>query len=253
MSGAPRLMRGSRSQRTSTRRPPARDRLAPRSLHRWEDSSDAVAIESMHTSSDLGRASLSDMPPADQRASEAQERVVQAGVAFPADAEPAEVVQPGERSFHHPAHAAESRAVVGAAAGDPRFHASAPQLPTVLVVVVAAIGDHAVRSLARPATFARDGADPVDEGEQLRDVVAMSTGQRCAQRDAVTVDDQVVLGTGAGTIDWRMAGQRTTAKRADVAAVYYPGRPVEPAEGVESPEQLPMQPIPDAGFLPVTH
>jgi hypothetical protein len=31
------------------------------------------------------------------RASEAQERVVQAGVAFPADAEPAEVVQPGER------------------------------------------------------------------------------------------------------------------------------------------------------------
>jgi hypothetical protein len=60
------------------------------------------------------------------RASEAQERVVQAGVAFPADAEPAEVVQPGERSFHHPAHAAESRAVVGAAAGDDRFHASAP-------------------------------------------------------------------------------------------------------------------------------
>jgi len=69
------------------------------------------------------------------QASEAQERVVQAGVAFPADREPAEVVQPGERSFHHPAHAAESQAVVGAAADDHRFHASAPQLATVLVVV----------------------------------------------------------------------------------------------------------------------
>ena len=76
------------------------------------------------------------------RGVEAQKRVVQAGVAFPADAEPAEVVQPGERSFRHPAHAAESRAAVGAAAGDHRLHASAPQLATVLVVVMAAIGDH---------------------------------------------------------------------------------------------------------------
>jgi hypothetical protein len=33
---------------------------------------------------------------------------VQGGVAFPADAEAAEVVQPGERPPHHPAHAAES-------------------------------------------------------------------------------------------------------------------------------------------------
>jgi hypothetical protein len=37
---------------------------------------------------------------------------------------------------HHPAHAAGSRAVVGAAAGDHRFHAPAPQLATVLVVVM---------------------------------------------------------------------------------------------------------------------
>jgi hypothetical protein len=58
-------------------------------LHRSEDGSDAVAI-GFH-------------------------------VAFPADAEPAEVAQPGKRSFHHPAHAAGSRVVGGAAAGDHRF------------------------------------------------------------------------------------------------------------------------------------
>jgi len=64
------------------------------------------------------------------RASEAQERVVQAGVAFPADAEPTEVVQPGERSFHHQrtrpspepwsvgARSVQRRAITG-------FHASA--------------------------------------------------------------------------------------------------------------------------------
>jgi len=42
----------------------------------------------------------------------------------------------------------------------------------------------------------------------------------------VTVDDQVVLGTGAGAVDRRTAGQWTTAKSADVAGVYNPGRPV---------------------------
>jgi hypothetical protein len=149
---------------------------------------------------------------------------VEAGVAFPADAEPPEVVQPGERALHNPAHAAESGAVLGTAAGDHWFDASEPQLAAVLIVVVAAIGDHPVGALARPAAFARDGADPVDQWEQLRDVIAMATGQRCGQRHAVMVDDQVVLGTSAGAVDWRTAGQWTSAKRADVAGVYDPGR-----------------------------
>jgi hypothetical protein len=67
----------------------------------------------------------------------------------------------------------------------------------------------------------------------------------------VKVDDQVVFGTSAAAVDWRTAGQRTPTKGADVAGVYHSGRPVEPPEGVESPEQLAMQPIPYAGCLPV--
>ena len=105
---------------------------------------------------------------------------MQAGVAFPADAQPAEVVQPGERPLHHPAHAAESGAVLGTAPRDHWFDASATQLATVLVVVIAAIGDHLVGALARPAGFARDRTDPIDEREQLRHVVAIPAGQRDA-------------------------------------------------------------------------
>jgi hypothetical protein len=127
---------------------------------------------------------------------------VEAAVGFPADAEPSEVVRPGECALYHPAHAAESGAVLGAAPRDPRLDASAPWLATVRVVLVAAIGDHP----ARPTAFARNRADRVNEGEQLRDVIAMATGQRCGQRDAVTVDDQVVLGTSAGAVDRRTAG-----------------------------------------------
>jgi hypothetical protein len=64
--------------------------------------------------------------------------------------------------------------------------------------------------------FAGSGADPVDEWEQLRDVVAMATGQRAAS------------GTpGRSTITWcypcgrgrpETAGRRTATKRADAAA-----------------------------------
>ncbi len=132
---------------TRTSRPPARDRLAPRSCIGGKTAATPSRSSSMH------RAATSAVPHYRMwrqqitRASEAQERVVQAGVAFPADAEPAEVVQPGDED-HHPAHAAESRAVVGAAAGDHRFNASAPQLATVLVVVMAAIGDHRARTAA---------------------------------------------------------------------------------------------------------
>ena len=120
--------------------------------------------------------------------------------------------------------------MLGAAPRDPRLHASAPQLPAVVVVVIAAIGEQPVRSLARATAFPSARADPIDEGQQLRDVVAMATGQRCGQRHAVTVDDQVVLGTSAGAVDRRTAGRRTTTKGADVAAVHCRGRPVKPPD-----------------------
>src|SRR4051794_9426218 len=60
--------------------------------------------------------------------SEAQERIVQAGVRFAADAEPAEWAA---RRTSAPAHAAESAAVRATATGDQWFDASAPQLSAV--------------------------------------------------------------------------------------------------------------------------
>jgi hypothetical protein len=117
-------------------------------------------------------------------------------------------------------------------------------------VVVAAIGDHLVGAPTRPPAFARDGADPVDEGQQLRDVIAMAPGQRCGQRDAMRVDDQVVLGTNVGG-QRGTASQQTTATSANVAAVCHAGRPVEPARALSRLSKLAMQPIPDAGCLPI--
>ena len=68
-----------------------------------------VARPPMHTSSDLGRASLSDVAQTDHASIRGSGARSADRLAFPAERDPAEFVQPGERSFHHPAHAAESQ------------------------------------------------------------------------------------------------------------------------------------------------
>ena len=70
--------------------------------------------------------------------------------------------------------------MLGRAPREHGLYAAAPQFAAVLVVVIAAIGDHLVGALARPAGFARDRTDPIDEREQLRHVVAIPAGQRDA-------------------------------------------------------------------------
>lgn len=62
------------------------------------------------------------------------------GASFVANAEPFELVQPGEGALHYPAHFAQPGAVGDAASGDHRFDAALSQQAAVLVEVVAAVG-----------------------------------------------------------------------------------------------------------------
>jgi hypothetical protein len=103
---------------------------------------------------------------------------VQLSVAFVAGAQSAQVVQPRERALHDPPLASEVRAVLDAAPGDHGLDAALPELPAVLVVVIAAVGQDAVGALAGPADLPGDRRDGVDERQQLGDVVAVAAGQR---------------------------------------------------------------------------
>jgi hypothetical protein len=131
---------------------------------------------------------------------------VQSVVAFVAGAQASQVVQPRERALHDPPLAPEMRAVLDAAAGNHGLDAARPQLAPVLVVVIATVGQDAIGALARPADLARDRADRVDQRQQLGDVVAVAAGQRDRQRNPVAVGQQVVLGAGAGPVNWRGPG-----------------------------------------------
>jgi hypothetical protein len=118
-----------------------------------------------------------------------------------ADEQSAAVVEPGEGALDDPAMAAEPGAVFCLPASDQRLDAALPQEPTVFVVVVAAVGDQDLRSPSRPADAAADGRHPVEQFQQLGDVVAVRAGQRPGERDAAAVYEQVVLAACSAAID----------------------------------------------------
>lgn len=110
-----------------------------------------------------------------------------------ADEQSLEVVQPGEGALDDRADAAEAGAVLALAAGDLGADAKSAELEPVLVVVVAAIGDDTAGSLARPPDLAAHRRYPVDQWDQLGDVVAVAAGDRPGERDPTCVDEKVML------------------------------------------------------------
>lgn len=74
----------------------------------------------------------------DEAAGEFEERFVEVGSPFPADAQASVAVQPGRTPLHDPAASARPSAMPGAAAGDRGRDATSTDLVAVDVVVVAA-------------------------------------------------------------------------------------------------------------------
>ena len=112
-----------------------------------------------------------------------------------------EAVQPGEAALHHPALAAATGAVGGPAAGDLRRDPPLADLAAVGIVIVAAVGKQTSGSTAGSADKAAHRRHGVQQGQQLRDVVAVAAGQQAGEWDTVGIDEEVVLGARPAPID----------------------------------------------------
>ncbi len=118
-----------------------------------------------------------------------------------ADEQPLEVVQPGEGALNDPAVAAEAGVVLGLAPRDLGPDPSVSELTPVLVVVVAAIGGNPVGPSPRTPDATAYRRDPLDERDQLSDVVAVAARERPGERDPGRVDQEVVFGAVSGSIN----------------------------------------------------
>ena len=142
---------------------------------------------------------------ADEAAAEGEHCFVHVGAAFVADEQSFELVQVREGAFDDPADGAKPGAVVGLAASDHGCDAELADEAAVLVVVIAAVADHDVGSAAWPADEPCDRWHALQERDQLRDIVAVAAGQRVGERDPGRVNEEVVLGARAASVDWARA------------------------------------------------
>ncbi len=86
-----------------------------------------------------------------------------------------------------------------------RFDALGPYEAAVIVEVLAPVRIQAPGLAAGTSPLAANRRDGVQQGQELGDVVPVPAGQHDGERGSVAVDDQVVLGAGAGAVDGRGA------------------------------------------------
>ncbi len=142
-----------------------------------------------------------DVSVGDQANGKSEERFMDVVAAFPTDVQAAEAMQPGDCPLDNPAEGAQTGTVWLATLGDRGPGAALAQEPSVLVVVVAAVGEEHVGPSARPADDSGHCRDLVQQGQQLGDVVAVSAGQRHRERDPLAVGEDVVFAARACAID----------------------------------------------------
>jgi hypothetical protein len=109
-------------------------------------------------------------------------------------------MEPGEGALDDPAVAAKAGTVLGLAASDHGFDAALTDESPVLVVVVAAVGDHALGAASRPSAHTTNRRDGVQQRDQLGDVVAVAARDREGERDPGRVDEEMLLGAGTASV-----------------------------------------------------
>lgn len=87
-------------------------------------------------------------------------------------------------------------------------------LVPVDLVVIAAVGVQIPGAAQWPAALAADRRDGLDQRDQLGDVVAVAAGGDCRERDAVRLDDQMVLAAGLAPVHRGRTGGRPALHRA---------------------------------------
>lgn len=127
------------------------------------------------------------------------------GPALIADAQAAELMQPREGPFDHPAKDTQAAPVGRAPMGQEGDDAEAPQGMPMGRRVVGAVALEAFGSVPRVPDLPADGRDGLNQREELRHIVAVGLGEAGRQRDAMAIGDQVVLAPQLPSIRWRRA------------------------------------------------
>src|ERR1700677_278789 len=148
-------------------------------------------------------------------------------IAFVADFQAAERVKPGNRTLNLPARFAQSTAMGGADFRKYWCNAACAQSLPMRLGTVAPISLNNFRLVQGSASLASYLRNGLDQRVELSNVVAIRPGQDDRERDALRIDDEVVLaaelapvrGIGAGFFPANMARIEELSTRARVKSI----------------------------------
>ncbi len=124
------------------------------------------------------------------------------GAAFVANAQASELMQPSDGALHHPTGHAQATAVLGVAASNLGANAAGGQRPAVRLGVIAAVGLDHIGTVTRRARFTGDRRNAVDQGQQLRNIVAVGLGENDRQGNALGIREEMVFRARFTAIGW---------------------------------------------------
>ena len=160
--------------------------------------------------------------PANQRAPEREERLVDVGPLVVADAQAAKLTEPGEGAFHDPPPPAQATPMLCAAHGQQGHDVTRPQTAPNGSCVVAAIPEHTVRPLPRSPPYAMQRRNRIDQRQGFLRVVPIRAGQTHGERHASPIANQMALAPALRPIGGIRTSMVTTMDCADGTAVQDP-------------------------------
>lgn len=125
-----------------------------------------------------------------------------AGQSLVTHSQAAELMQPSDRALDNPASLTQTAAMRGTTLGQLGTDAVGMQPITVGLGVVAAITLNALGLVLRPARLTGERWNRLHQGFQLSDVVPVGLSEDDAQRNALRLDQEVVLATRLTAIGW---------------------------------------------------
>ena len=136
----------------------------------------------------------------DDCASDCHECSMDVIAAFVANSETAELMEPSDRSFHHPTSLPQSTAMFRVPTSQVRSNATTAEFVAVRLRIVAPVALHALGPLAWTARLASQRRNGFHQRQQLCHVVSVGAGKRVGQWNARRIRKDMVLAPRFATI-----------------------------------------------------
>jgi len=107
--------------------------------------------------------------------------------------QPPKLVQPGQRTFHHPAIYPQTAAMFGSPFGQYRADAYFTQGLAMWFGVITAIAVKTLEAISRTTRLSGNGRNSVDQRQQLRHIMTIGTAELYDYRQSIGISQQVMF------------------------------------------------------------